>query len=714
MSSTRHLTYCRICTVVCGLQVEMEDGQILAVHGDREHPVTGGYLCAKGRASAELHNGEDRLISSRRRSADGVVADLDVESALDEISIRLRTVIDRWGPESVALYYGTGTNMNTLAHSAMKAWMAGLGSPYIFSSMTLDQSAKWVTMGRMGRYLGGKHSTLDADVIMLVGVNPTVSHGTSAVPAANPRKWIREAQQAGMKLIVVDPRETETAKLADVHVRSRPGEDATLFAGLIRIVLDRGLYDREFCDRFVGPLDALRVAVADFDEEYVAARTGVSVDMLNDIATVFATAASKSVASGTGPNMASDSNLAEHLIEAFNALCGGYRQVGEKVWNTGGIYGSPPTVAAVVPPARSWEQGPKCKTADIGPIGGEYPTSLLPAEILDAGEQRIRALVVIGGDLARAMPDPDRTLPALDALELLVTVDQRPTDTGARAHYEIATSLPYERHDLTGAVEIYFAQTFARVATPLLERPPGYIDDWEFFWGLARRMGTPMQMKQALFGVPHDQIPGESFDLDPAKTTSTQDIVRWMCGLGELSYEELLANPRGIARDRESVVAAVPDDGSRLDLCPDDIAAELTALHRRHRQNEEFPMRLLSRRMPGVLNSAFRRAAKTTQRTPWNPAYMNPQDMQALGVHDASPIVIESEAGVIQALAREDDSLPTGSVSMTHAWGALVGDDPGEAGTFTGRLISLTHSRQTINYMPRLSAIPIRVIKPSA
>ena len=151
MSSTRHLTYCRICTVVCGLQVEMEDGQILAVHGDREHPVTGGYLCAKGRASAELHNGEDRLISSRRRSADGVVAVIDVESALDEISMRLRAIIDRWGPESVALYYGTGTNMNTLAHSAMKAWMAGLGSPYIFSSMTLDQSAKWVTTLLSGR-----------------------------------------------------------------------------------------------------------------------------------------------------------------------------------------------------------------------------------------------------------------------------------------------------------------------------------------------------------------------------------------------------------------------------------------------------------------------------------------------------------------------------------------------------------------------------------
>jgi anaerobic selenocysteine-containing dehydrogenase len=423
MPKTKQLTYCRICPVACGLQIDMDEGRILAVHGDREHPISGGYLCAKGRASAELHNGEDRLMSTRRRSADGTVADINVETALDEIAVCLRDIVDTWGPESVALYYGTGVNMNTLAHSAMKAWMAGLGSPYLFSSMTLDQSAKWVTAGRMGQYLGGKYSTLDADVIMLVGVNPALSHGTTAMPVANPRKWIREAQEAGMTLIVVDPRETETAKMADIHVCSRPGEDAALFAGLIHIVLERGLHDRAFCDRFSGPLDALQAAVAEFDPEYVAARTGVAVDILLQIATVFATAARKSVYSGTGPDMASDSNLAEHFIEAFNAVCGGYRRAGEKVWNTGGLYGNLPTVAAVLPPTRSWEHGPKCKTVDVGPIGGEYPTSLLPAEISGTGQHRIRALIVAGGDLARALPDPQRTLVALDALDLLITID---------------------------------------------------------------------------------------------------------------------------------------------------------------------------------------------------------------------------------------------------------------------------------------------------
>jgi anaerobic selenocysteine-containing dehydrogenase len=140
------------------VNLEINDGGVVAVHGDRDHVISRGYLCVKGRASADLHNGEDRLFSTRRHSVDGGAEDVDVETALDEIHERLRDIVQRWGPGSVALYYGTSVNMNTLAHSAMKAWMAGIGSPYLFSSMTLDQSAKWVTMGRMGHYLGGQPS----------------------------------------------------------------------------------------------------------------------------------------------------------------------------------------------------------------------------------------------------------------------------------------------------------------------------------------------------------------------------------------------------------------------------------------------------------------------------------------------------------------------------------------------------------------------------
>ena len=163
----------------------------------------------------------------------------------------------------------------------------------------------------------------------------------------------------------------------------------------------------------------------------------------------------------------------------------------------------------------------------------EYPTALLPAEILHPGRDRVRALIVVGGDLVRALPDPALVLKALDRLELLVTVDHRPTDTGARSHYEIATSLSYERHDLTGALDSYFHRTFARVVEQTLQRPAGVIDDWESFGGLARRSGTPMRMKQAMLGVPYHDIPGGSLELQP--TTQTADLVGWMSGVGKLS-----------------------------------------------------------------------------------------------------------------------------------------------------------------------------------
>jgi anaerobic selenocysteine-containing dehydrogenase len=543
---------------------------------------------------------------------------------------------------------------------------------------------------------------------MMVGSNPAVSHSFYLLPFANPLKSLREAREAGLKLIVVDPRETETAREADIHVRVRPGEDATLFAGLIHIVLDCGLHDREFCERFVGPLDALRSAVAPFTPEYVFERTGVPVDTLFETATVFATAARKSAASGTGPNMAADSNLAEHLIEAFNAICGGYRRAGEKAWNTGGLYARGPGVATVQPPTRPWEHGPKCKTADVGPMFGEFPVALLPSEILHPGDDRIRALIVVGGDLARALPESERVIAALEGLELLVTLDMRPTDTGGRAHYEIATSLPYERHDLTGAIETYFSKTFAQVAVPVLERPPGIIDDWEFFWGLARRAGTPMRMKQVHRSLHQNDIPGDGLELDPGSPIATEDIVRWMSGLGHLDYATLRANPHGIAPEDDTVIPAVPDDGARLDLCPPDVVAEIALLRERRPDLDQFPLRLISRRMRGAMNSAFRKAGMVTRHTPFNPVYLSTVDMVALGLGDEAAVRIESRSGSVLAYARADDSLAAGSVAMTHAWGPLTGDAD-EPGANVNQLTSLTTGLQPINYMPLLSAIPVRI-----
>jgi anaerobic selenocysteine-containing dehydrogenase len=711
MSST-HTTYCRNCPSVCGLRIEVEDNKIVGIRGDQNHALTKGYFCVKGLASMDLHNGEDRLSASRSRGPDGHVADIDVERALDEIHARLMNVLLRYGPSAVAMYYGTGANNNSVCHSAMKGWFDLIGSPYIFSSMTLDQSAKWVTMGRMGFFATGKYSALDADVIMEVGVNPAVSHTSVTIPMTAPQRALREAKSRGMKLIVVDPRVTETARRADLHLQVRPGEDAALFAGMIRIVLDRGWHNREFCARFTESLEQLRAAVDGFTTDFVADRTGIDCAMLEKATEMFATAARKSVASGTGANMATDSNLAEHLIETLNAICGGYRRAGDIVRNVHPLFGGHPTQEKVFPPHRSWELGPKCRTVDIGPMFGEYPSALLPREIMGKGEDKIRALIVVGGNPLKAIGDPDATLAAFRDLELLVTLDPRPTDTCEIADYAIATSLPYERFDYTGMYDVLYSASFAQVARPLIDRPPGVIDDWEFFWGLARRMGRRLTLKKPTFGATHSQIVGPSLELSLEQKPTTEDIVRWMTSHNLVQYDQLIAHPEGVLlEDHAYIKAAQEEDGARLNLCPSDVAAEIAKVWQGRPTDGAFPFRLIVRRQLESMNSAYSNASKTRLRFPVNPAFMNPQDMDDKGFANGDLIDITSAHGLVVAAVQRDPGLQRGVVSMSHGWGVVdsATDPEGHRGAFVGRLISVEADLQPFNYMPLQSAIPIAI-----
>jgi anaerobic selenocysteine-containing dehydrogenase len=579
--------------------------------------------------------------------------------------------------------------------------------------MTLDQSAKWVTMGRMGWFATGKHSIVDADVGMLVGCNPAVSHtGLPVVPLQNPRRWLRDAKRRGVKLIVIDPRVTETARFADLHLQIRPGQDAVLFAGMIRIVLERGWEDRAFCGRFVAPLDRLREAVADFTTAYVSAQTGLEPAQIEAAAEMFARAKRPTCASGTGPNMGPGSNVAEHLIEAFSAICGAYRRVGDVVRNTGLLYDSGRVTEMVYPAMRPWEHGPKLRTADVGAMFGEYPTALLPDEITAPGQDCIRALIVVGGNPAKAIVDPAKSLPALRELELLVSLDIRPTETTAISDYVIATSLSYERHDYTGIYDPMLSVAFAQVATPFIRRPAEIVDDWEFFWGLSKRMNRTLELKRPLFGAPHDQIPGPTLTLDMATKPATQNLIRWLAGQGSTSYDDLLRHPEGLLREEmvTTVQPAGDDDGVRLDIFPADVAGELADI-RSSTSARDFKYLLTVRRLLETMNSAYRNASKTRNRYPVNPAFMNPADMEEDGIMADSAVNIISDHGAVVAYVSPDPAMRRGVIGMAHSWGAFdSGSDPeGRTGAYTGRLISLQDHREAINFMPRQSAVPVNV-----
>ncbi|NJR42496.1 MAG: molybdopterin-dependent oxidoreductase [Akkermansiaceae bacterium] len=208
---------------------------------------------------------------------------------------------------------------------------------------------------------------------------------------------IRSAKKRGVKFIVIDPRKTEMARFADIFIQPRPGHDTGLFAALIRLVLDNGWHNKAFCERYVSGLDELRAAVAPFTPEHAAAAAGVDPQLLIDAAAMLGAAKKACIGSGTGHNMAAFSNTSEHLSEALNAILGGYVLAGDVIPNPG-IFYRRPEVEMVAPPNRTWEQEPKCRSADYGLLMGEFPASVLPDEILMPGKDKIRAMFVVGAN----------------------------------------------------------------------------------------------------------------------------------------------------------------------------------------------------------------------------------------------------------------------------------------------------------------------------
>ena len=709
-------TFCRNCSALCAMELDIEDGRAVRVRPDASVSPYEGYMCPKGLSSVEFQAGaENRLMHSLKRGADGRLAPIDTGLALGEIGARLKALVDEHGPRAVAVYHGTGAYRSTLGGLMERAWVAALGTPNFFSTMTIDQSAKWVTMGRLGTFASGRHAMRDADLALLAGGNPVVTHQGAPFAVAEsgaPGRAFEALRARGGKVVIVDPRRSETARYADLLIQPLPGEDVAIFAAIAHILLRDGTYDTGFVARHCVQLDELRRAVAPFTPELAAHRADVPVAQIEQAARWLGEAARPLVGSGTGPSMAAHSNLADHMIEAVNVLSGGYRRAGDRIRNPGTLNPRDAREMAVSP-TRSWQHGPKCLSQDIGAILGEFPSALIPGEITADSPDRIRALISFGGDPLMAMGDPAHALAAFGELELLVTLDSRLNETAKASHYVVAASHPLERHDITIPGDSLFPEPFVQYTAPVLPKPAGVVDDWEFFWAVAARMGLPLTFKFWNYGLRFEDIP-LGLPLGTAAPPDPEALCRFLCADSAVDFDTLRANPQGVRPELAPrfVQPAPPGWDGRLELCPADVAAELAVVLAAG-QTEAAPYRLTSRRILNALNGAYRDADRTRKRQPINFAYMNPGDMAREGLADDDEIAIASEFGEIRGVARGEERLRPGVVSMTHMFGPLVAEsDPwSDRGSNVGQLTSLSERLEGINFMPRFSGIGVRLRK---
>ena len=701
-----HLTFCRFCHASCPIEVDLQGGQAVAIRGVPEDPIFAGYTCIKGRQIPEQMTHPQRLLKSLRRRPDGRFEELSSSEAMDEIATQLRRIIDTYGPRSVASYTGTGGYQNSLAVPAARAFHQGFDSPSFYTSVTIDQPAKSTAPFRVGIWEAGYQDFSNADVLLAIGYNPMVSSFSpvGGLQGTNPYVVLREAKNRGMKLIVIDPRRTEFATQADIHLAPKPGEDPTLMAGILKVVIDEGLFDHEFCDLWVSDLAQLADAVSTFTLDYVSKRCDVPADDIVAAARMFATAQRGTSGTGTGPSMAPHSSLTEHLSIALNTICGRVNREGDSLESGYFLYPETPR-RAQVHAARTPATGAPSRMRNLRGIRGEMLTTTLAEEILTPGDGQVRALIVSGGNPVVAWPDQELTVAAMKDLELLVVIDHRMSSTAEFADYVIAPTLSLERADIPHLMDRWFRAPYTNYTDAITERAGDVLNEWEVFWELSKRLGYPLPLAGG--DTPMDERPSDDAMIDLAYAGS------------RMPMDEVRANRRVVHPDKAMIVSAAdPTCTAKFTVAPDDIVAELGEVHVEGDSAVAlgvdpslYPFRLVSRRLKHVLNSYGSSLSVLGAKGTSNSAYMNPQDMLDHQLVEGDLIEIFSPRASVHGLVEAAPDVRRGVISMAHSWGgsSLTDEKVRDIGSPTSRLVSVDKGYDRINGMVVQSAIPVRI-----
>jgi anaerobic selenocysteine-containing dehydrogenase len=720
MSRKTVKTYCRFCHAYCPMQATVEDNRLIALEPDPSNEVYGGYTCIKGRQLIEQIDHPTRLQQSQKKQADGSFAPIASGQALDEISAKLQAILEKYGPRSIASYNGTYSYQNSAAHDVARAFHAAIGSPSYYTSVTIDQPAK-VAIGptRMGWWNGGSHMWNDSNVALIIGNNTLVSHFSipGGIPSFSPHNALREGKKRGLKLICVDPRVTEVASRADLHLQVRPGHDAAVVAAIIAVILAEELHDKDFCAQHCEGLEQLRAQTQRFTPDSVAAAAGIPAQQIIDAARMFAAGPRGTAVTGTGPEMGPHPNLLQHLVQSLNAICGRHYREGERLPNPGVLTPSGPRAAQATGPQPQWfTDGVKsrvsediCETVVLSPYGPlrEMPTAVISDEMLLPGEGQIKALICVGGNPLLAWPDQEKTYAALSGLELLVSIDLKMSATAQMADYILAPKICLEREDVTLLTDIWHDVPYSQYTRTVVEAQGDKIEEWEFFWAVGARMGLQLALANGPINMREK----------PSKFELLANITHG----SRVPLEEIYNTEGGKVFDVPDVILdpADPQTQGRLQLYPPGLEQEIAAAHNdlQVAPSKEFPLLLISRRMKNTYNSTGPELSLLQRKGTTNPAFMHPQELSSLDINDGEIIEVHSRHGAIPAVAVASDDIRPGVISMSHCWGgspnpaAKSDQKVREIGSNTNRLIDNREHAERYSGMARQSSIPVAVRK---
>jgi anaerobic selenocysteine-containing dehydrogenase len=724
-------TYCRICEPTCGMIATVEDGKLVQLRPDADHPITKGFSCPKGIEFVHVQNDPDRLLYPMRRTSSGEFERISWQTALDEIGAKLRAIRDRNGGASIGWYAG---NPSAFSHShAIWAggFVRGLGSKHLYTPNTQDTSSRFVA----SHLLYGSPTIFPlpdverTSFLLLVGANPLVSRG-SLVAAGNLRDKLTGIVSRGGRVVVVDPRRTETAKVFE-HVAVRPDADAWLLLAMLHVILAEHLADLETATAQATGLDGLRTAASRCSPEDAELRSGVPADEIRALARAFATAPSAVAYGRTGACLGSHATLVNVLLDALNIVTGNLDRPG------GSVFARPPIdfTALAARLGLATFDSYRSRVGDLPEVLGQLPAPLMAAEIETPGPGQLRALIVSAGNPLLSVPGSQDLERALGKLELQVGIDLYVNETHRHADYVLPATTFYERDDVPlPLAEIQltpFIQWTEAVVAPRGEAR----DDWQIIDDLARQLGfaavagvgakwigtsgaARIAQRAMGFGV-HRLTPTKLVD---ALLRTGRDGDRFGLRRSGLSLAKLRAQPHGtvLAEHVETGVLGkrLKTKDRRVHLGDDRIAAELDRLLSEPAPSSEYPLLMIGRREVRSHNSWLHNTPKFRDGTRRHRALVNPADAAAIGAAAGTAVRVVSARGSIEVPIELSDDVAPGTIAVPHGWGHRGGgwQTANAAGGANVNELTSPHPEdmERLSGMAHLNGVPVRLEKVSA
>jgi formate dehydrogenase len=673
MATEQHTTFCRICEAACGMVATVEDGRITKLRPDRDHPLSQGEACPKGVAMLEVHDDPDRVLHPMRRRADGEGFErVSWREAIADIGTRLRAVRDEHGGDAIGWYMGNPGAFSYSHPLWVKGFVDALGSKHYYTASSQDVSNRFAASA----LLYGSPALLPipdlnrTKFLLVVGANPLVSHG-SVLTAPRIRHQLDEIVERGGRVVVVDPRRSETARQYE-HVPVQPDSDAQLLLSLLHVIFDEHLEDTAAITEQSTGTQLLRNAAAEHPPEATESATGVPADTVRALARDIAAAESAAIYGRTGSCLGRHGTLVSFLLDALGLVTGNLDRPG------GLVFGRPVIALDEVAHRGGLDSYGKVHSRIGGfpDVLGAMPASLMAEEITTPGDGQMHALFVSAGNPVMSVPDGDKLTRALVELDLLVSIDLYVNETNKHADYVLPAATFLEREDLPIAFLGFYTTPFIQWTEPVVAPRGEARDEWETIDDIAGELGiVPLPIPQLrMLGrrLTRWLTPQRLVEL-LLRTSAQGDLF----GLrrGKLNLDVLRKHPSGIVVDEQIATGVlrkrIYTRDKRVNLQPQQLREALDRLRDLGGADSggEFPLRLIGLRELRSHNSWMHNSPMLMRGKRTHAARVHPDDAVAHGLSDGGGVRITSKHGSLEVAVKVTDEIVAGTVALPHGWG---------------------------------------------